>query len=197
MNLQIILGQIAGLVSLVAFLPYIYLVFQKKIKPNIASWIIWTSVNTLVLVSYYESGARTTIWVPLVYVIQDLLIVAFSIRSGYIKWNVLDKMCMIGAVAGIILWLVTKNPVNALLFSLLIDVCGVFPTVRHALQKPHEEFLLSWLLIVLGSLINIFALTSWSFELSVYPIYMFFGNLVILLSLVMGKFYKNRAFIKK
>ncbi|HZT35357.1 MAG TPA: hypothetical protein VFA15_05530, partial [Nitrososphaera sp.] len=47
--------------------------------PERVSWLIWTLTSLLILMTYWQLGARTTIWVPLAYVIgsASLTIIAF------------------------------------------------------------------------------------------------------------------------
>ena len=129
--------------------------------------------------SYYSLGARDTIWVPVGYVIGPLVIAILSLKYGEEGWSKFDRFCLAGAVAAGVLWWVFKTPMTALIVNLVMDWLGLMPTARKAYHRPHTEDRLSWMCWFVGSLLNLFAVGTWTVELAIYPIYMAVGNGII------------------
>src|SRR5688572_11025851 len=90
-------GKVAGVVSFVAFVPYILAILRGETKPNRATWWIWTVVGFMLGASYYSSGANNTIWVPVSYIVGPLVTALLSIKYGEGGWNRFDKGCLLGA----------------------------------------------------------------------------------------------------
>jgi hypothetical protein len=50
-------GQLAGAISFLGFVPYIIEIAQGKTRPNRATWWIWAVVGAMLCASSYASGA--------------------------------------------------------------------------------------------------------------------------------------------
>lgn len=174
-----IAGKIAGLISLAAFVPYIIATLRRKTRPNRATWFIWMMLGIALGASYYFSGAGDTIWVPISYAIGPLIVFLLSIKYGEGGWNRFDLACLAGAVIGLILWAIFKNPIIALIINLLVDFAGALPTTVKAYKDPKSEDPIAWVLFLAGNTVNLFAIDQYKFAIMVYPIYMFLGSGVI------------------
>ena len=173
------MGQIAGLVSLLAFVPYVFAIRRGETKPNRSSWFIWTVVGSLLLVSYRTSGANYTIWVPVIYVLGPLFVFLLSIKHGVGGWTKIEQFCLIGTTVSLILWWHFKSSEIALGINLFIDFFGAIPTIKKAYYRPLEENRLAWFLIFIGNVLNMFAVESIQLWIMVYPSYMFITSLII------------------
>ena len=143
------------------------------------------------MLSYYFSGARETIWVPIGESIGPLLIAFISIKYGEGGWSKIDRICLMGAVIGAILWFMSGSPLVGLLSFLVIDFWGVIPTLIKSYFKPHGESNLAWSLSFLGSFLNLFAIQQWSLPIIIYPIYTTLINFIIILT-IRGFFSKHK-----
>ena len=121
-----VIGGVAGVVSLVAFIPYIIAVLMGETKPNRASWWIWAVVGFMLGASYYSSGASHTIWVPISYIIGPFAIAILSLKHGEGGWTPFDRSCLLGAGVSLILWWIFSQPIVALSINLFIDLMGRF-----------------------------------------------------------------------
>lgn len=166
------IGMLAGIISLLAFLPYIGAILQGKTKPNRASWWIWATIGMILAISYHASGAHTTIWVPISYVIGPTITALLSIKYGEGGWNTLDRACLTGAFISLVIWWLSKSPVLALFINLFIDLLGALPTLVKSYSDPESEDRTAWLLFVTGNTVNLFALKKWTIILAAYPVYM-------------------------
>lgn len=174
-------GTVAGVVALVAFIPYIIAIWRDKTKPSSATWWVWTVVGCMLGASYYSSGANHTVWVPVAYIIGPLAITAILlIKYGKGSWTRFDRYCLLGAGVGAVLWLalwwIFSSPLTALIIGLCIEFMGALPTIRKAYRESESENLTVWVWFFAASIVNVFAIESWTFAITVYPISMFVGS---------------------
>ena len=173
------LGLAAGIMSLFGFIPYILAVVRGQTHPNCATWWIWTVVGGLLCVSYYSTGARESIWVPVSYVFGPLVTALLSLKYGEGGWARLDRVCLSGSVVSVPLWWLSGLPIAALMINILIDLCGALPTIRKSWSDPSSEDRLAWLCFLTGNTLNLLALSEWPLEVSAYPLYLFFVSLIV------------------
>ncbi len=164
-------GMAAGALSLLAFVPYIIAILRGQTRPNRVTWWIWATTGAVLLASYHFSGADTTIWVPASYFVASLATALLSIRYGEGGATPLDRGCLLGAGAGLLLWWWFDAPVVALVTTLGVDFAGAVPTIRKAWIAPHTEDRLAWALFLAGNALNLIAVDRWEFAIAVYPVY--------------------------
>ena len=170
---QALLGQLAGAISLLGFVPYIFEILQRKTRPNRATWWIWSIVGAMLCGSYYATGARHTIWVSLSYVVGPLITALLSLRYGEGGWNRFDRGCLFVSLFSLVLWWQARSPLAALAANIGIDMLGALPTVRKAYREPWSESLRSWTIFLIADTLNLMALGIWSVATASYPVYLF------------------------
>jgi len=171
-DITAVAGKVAGIVSLVAFIPYLLAMLRGETRPNRTSWWIWTVVGLMLGASYYSSGANHTIWAPVSYIIGPFAIAILSIKYGEGGWTRFDRYCLLGAGVSVMLWWLFSSPLVALLINLFIDLMGALPTIRKVYHEPESEDRTAWTLFFVSGIANLFAIDSWTFAIAVYPIYM-------------------------
>lgn len=176
-------GKAAGVIAIAAYLPYVVAIVRRQTSPNRATWFIWAFVSFIMLISYYLSGARNTIWLPLAYAVGSSVVALLSIWYGEGGWTILDRSCLAGAGLSVVLGIVFKNPQLALFTSILNDFFGMLPTIKKSYLRPAGENKSAWIMFFVGSVLNIVAIENWNFSIASYPVFLFFetGTVVILL----------------
>lgn len=172
-DITAVVGKVAGIVSLVAFIPYILAILWGETKPNRATWWIWAVVGLMLGASYYSSGANHTIWVPVSYIIGPFVTAILSIKYGVGGWTRFDRNCLLGAGVSAVLWWMFNSPLTVLLINLFIDSMGALPTIRKVYHEPESEDSTAWVLSFVANTINLFAVERWTFKIAIYPMYMF------------------------
>ena len=176
MNYHFIFGILAAASSVTAICFYVSSILRHETKPNRATWIIWNITNIILLTSYFSVGARATIFLPVVYFINALIVLFLSFRYAVSSWSRLDFLTIFIAGCSLLVWFITKNPLTALLMNLTMDASGYLPTIKKAYIEPSSESRLAWSLIFLGTCFNLFAINHFSFGIIIYPIVMFSMN---------------------
>lgn len=184
LDIKQILGIVAGVISFIAYIVYIRSILKGETRPNRVTWWIWTFMGLVLAASYYFSGARNTIWSPLVEVIGPLSIAILSIKYGEgNRKDRTDVLCFFGALFSIILWIIFGSPIVALITTLFVDVFAMIPTIKKSYARPEGEDFSAWLGTGIGDTVNLFAMERFTFGIAVYPIYMLVADLVIILIL--------------
>lgn len=191
MNYHLVFGILAGACSVIAISYYVSSIFRRETKPNRASWIIWNITNTILLVSYFSVGARETVILPFVYFINGMIVLPLSFRYGVSSWSKLDYATLAVASISLVVWIITNNPLVALLMNLTMDASGYIPTINKSYIDPASESMNAWFFIFLGACFNLIAINSASFGVVIYPIIMFLMNGILFTVLV----YRNRKLI--
>ena len=173
-------GIAAGIVTFFAYAVYLVSVVHGKTRPNRTSWWLWTFVGVMIATSYYTTGARHTIWVPVIYVVGPLVGAILSYKYGEGGTEPLDKFCFFISAISLPIWIISGSPLIALIINIFIDFLAVILTVLKSYARPWGEDWRAWVLFFIGSLMNIFAIGSWSLLSSFHPVYILFTNGLIL-----------------
>jgi hypothetical protein len=168
---QVIFGQIAALINLVAYLPYLTSILMLQTKPSRTTWWIWSGLEIMLSASYVMSGAGSTMWLPIAAFIGMLLTAILSLFYGKKEWTAVDTICSVGSIIGLIVWYITGSSVIALCSFLTIDILAAIPTFVKSYKNPYEEDLLAWKITLFSGLLNLIALDSISFAIWILPVY--------------------------
>ncbi len=199
-DVKVVLGMVAGIIAFLAYIVYIISIFRGGSKPNRITWWVWAFMGLVLALSYQFSGAENTIWVPYVEFLGPFIIAILSIKYG--EGNFADKtdlICFIGAVFSIILWIISKNPVIALVTNLAVDSFAIVPTIKKSYSRPEGEDFWAWFGTGLADSLNMFAVERFTFAVLVYPIYMLISDLIIIVILLFKKkdIMKDVSFLTK
>lgn len=172
LDIKTIAGIIAGALSLCAFVPYIYSILRGETKPARATWFIWSVVTIMLFVSYKDVGGGTAIWLSLGYVFGVGATALLSIKYGTGGWTILDKVVIAGCIVTIVMWYLTGSALVALVMTMITDLLGGFPTIRHSYYLPQEESSSAWIIGSLANAVNLLAIERWDFTHAAYPVYL-------------------------
>jgi|SRR3989338_3367874 len=190
-NYHQIAGILAGIITLLAYVLYIRNTAQGKTKPARLSWFIWSWAYIMQLISYYEVGAGETIWVPIIYTSATIVIALLSIKNGVGGFTTLDKICLTGAFIGTALWFFA-SALLVLIWMLFVDIFAVLPSAKYYLDGNFKkDDMVFWTLILIGIFINLFAVEKWTFEASIYPIYMLTTGSIIFGSIFWSRYHQT------
>src|SRR6185369_5435383 len=106
-DLKTFIGIFAGLLSIVGYIFYIKSLANSKtkIQPNITSWILWSTSYVLIVLSYFFSGARSTIWVPFIYAVANIIILLLIYKHGHYSFNVWEKILLAATTLSVLAWI--------------------------------------------------------------------------------------------
>jgi len=181
MNYHEIFGIAAPIVSFIAFAPYLKSILKGKTKPSSASWWTWTILTFVIVISSRASGASwQVLLLPAWLCVSQLAVSILSIKFGEKKWDLGNKICVGGAIFGILLWVLTGNALLALGFSLLADLFASMPNFRHVFSNPEQEDKIAWTIGWLSAVFEVLAIKNWTFASAGWAVYFILNMTVIL-----------------
>jgi hypothetical protein len=98
------------------------------------------------------------------------IVIILALKRGTPGWTNLDKLCLVGAALGIVLWQTFNNPVLAIVTSQIVIFLGSIPTFVSAWQDPSRENKLAWTIYWISCILAVFAIPKWTFQDAGQPI---------------------------
>ncbi len=184
----IALGVLSGILSAVAYIPYIRDTIALRTQPQRASWLIWSVLGSIAFFSQVYEGAGSSLWFAGVQVGGTVAVFVLSIRLGVGGFlNRSDCAVLAAAGSGLILWYFTENASYALAITISISLLGGSVTVLKAYRAPQSETMVTWLMSFIASGCAILSVGTVDWVLLAYPIYLFVLNGAIVLAIVLGR----------
>jgi hypothetical protein len=112
-------------------------------------------------------------WVAISYIVGPVGTSLLGLKFGEGGWTKLDRICLVGVGIGLILWGLYRSPSLTLGINIGIDFLGALPTIHKSFRHPAGEDRLAWFLFTIANALNLLAIERWSWEIIIYPIYMF------------------------
>jgi hypothetical protein len=142
--------------------------------------------------SYRDAGADYAFVMPVAYTVGSAIVASLSLKYGTGAWTRFDRICLIGAGIGLLMWVMFDSPMSALLINLFMNLLGTLPTIRKVYFQPETESRLAWILFSLGNLLNLLAVEDWVFSMAVYPVSMvIIVGVVTVLVLIPNRTWRN------
>lgn len=159
---------IAGLLFIVGFGPYIRAILRKETKPVKASWIIWASLDYIVLAGMIAANSVNGQIIGAI--VGASTVMCLAMKFGTPGWTKTDKWCLGGAVLGVALWFVFSSPILGIMVSCVVGFLGSIPTFISAWNNPDHENKLAWTIFWLSCVCALFAVPHWTLEDAAQPV---------------------------
>lgn len=157
---------------------YLYETIIGRAKPNRVTWLLWGLFPMIIFVAQRAQGVEGLSWASFVAGFTPILILlaSFLNKEAYWKTQPSDYYLMAAAVAGIVLWALTDNPILAILFALVADLLAGLPTVIKSYRHPETESWIAYAISTLGFGIGVLAIQTFTFENYAFICYLFLMN---------------------
>ena len=162
------MNTISGVLFFIAFLPYIWTIVNGQTMPSPVSWVVWASVDTLVLIAMKKEKAMSgqlTGAVVGAWIITILALMFGKLTMGSIEW-----VSIAGAVTGIVLWQRTGNAVLAIICSQVALLVGAIPTFVRAYANPSQEDPIAWSIWFASCVCALLAIKKWNLANTLQPL---------------------------
>jgi hypothetical protein len=181
------LGLIAGVLSVITYVPYLRDIFRLKTKPERATWFIRAVLSGIAFFSQMAKGATDSLWLVGVQTLGVIVVFVLSIRYGVGGFVRRDMIALGAAGLGLVLWFYTSEAAYALLIAIAIDAIGASLTVLKAYRDPESETLSTWVLSGTAGIFATFAVGSFDYILLAFPVYVIIINYAVALAMVLGR----------
>jgi len=179
-DIKIIFGALATLVALVNYLPYLLGVIKRTLHPHAFSWIIFTVITATVSAAQFSEGAGAGAWATGATAMTTFLIACFALRNGGYRITHFDTFSLVGALVAIPVWVLSDNPLLAVIILTAIEALGFLPTYRKAWQHPRDESQLAFSLTILKYFLALGAMQAYSFTTVLFPLALVVFSLLLL-----------------
>lgn len=177
---------VGAVVQLFGIASYMRETIRGNTKPNRVSWLMWSVAPIIATVAAVSGGVRWAILPVFMSGFAPLLVflVSFLNKDSYWKLEKFDYLCGLFSILALILWGITKEPLVAILFSLLSDAFAAIPTIIKSWRFPETETVSAYSTGVFNAATSFFAIKTWGFLEVTFPVYLVLLNLLIVLLIV-------------
>jgi hypothetical protein len=165
-----LLAAAAIVLTFVMFVPYIRSIRAGQTKPHAFSWIVWGLATFVVFLAQLADRGGSGAWPIGVsgLITAYIAVLAYRGRSDTSITKV-DWVFLAIALAALPCWLLTSNPLVAVVLLTGMDLAGFVPTFRVAFLNPHQEHVGFYSLGALRNALAISALEHYSLTTVLFP----------------------------
>ncbi len=144
-------------------------IFRGKTKPHTYTWLVWSTLTGIGFFGQLAGGAGLGAITLGLASILAAGVFFLSLDRGEKDITLSDKVSLISAGVGLLLWYLTKNPLYTIILITLTDMLGYYPTIRKSIKKPQEETLQTYFLGAIIYIVSFFALENFNIITVFYP----------------------------
>lgn len=185
---------IGAAVQLIGISFYIKGVLKGDTQPNRVSWLLWSIAPMIGSAAAVTNGVG---WAALPVFISGfgpllVFISSFVNKKSYWKLETFDYICGLLSILALVLWVITKQAVVAIVFSIASDAFAAIPTLVKAWNHPKTESIGPYLTGLFNASTSFVAIRTWSFSSWGFPLYLLIIDGLLLLCSLNHKIFKNR-----
>jgi len=152
------------------FVPYIRSIHQGRTRPHAFSWIVWALSTFVVFFAQLAGGGGLGAWpIGISGVISGYIALLAYAKRADRSITTTDWVFLGVALAALPCWLVTENPLAAVVILTGVDLAGFGPTFRAAYLRPHDERIGFYLLGTVRNGLALAALEHYSLTTVLFP----------------------------
>jgi len=173
---QTVLGVIASALAFIATVPYIRGIYRGTNKPHLFAWIIWCLLTAIAFAAQMAGGAGAGAWNTGVASVMCIWICTMTWHRVEFKATKLDWWMFGAGMASIPLWVLTSNPLWAIVIVTGIEAVAFALTFKKSWYRPHEEVASTYSLNLIRHVISIAALSQVNLTTALFPACMLLLN---------------------
>lgn len=177
MNIEKIIGLLAGLVIASAQSIYLFNTLKKKVRPSVLSWAGWACLmGTSLVAQVIGKGWQWSLMGIGCSTAGCLAIAGTALLSGNYSWHRRDLKYLFIGLACVVIYLLSSNAWVTTLFAVIADAVLGIPTLQKAWRDPASERSPAWILGVLSSSLALTICIHHDVIYALFPAYLFFFN---------------------
>lgn len=166
----------AALLAVAGNLPYLWDIIKGRVKPHPYTWLVWSIVSATVFFGMLAKGAGIGALPTAASEVFTVIIFLFSLKYGFEDITRTDTVFLLVALAGLIPWMLTKDPTLSVVIAVGIDLVAFMPTLRKTWQRPSSETPLLYGSNVLRHLLALFSLQAYNIATTLHSLAMMAAN---------------------
>jgi hypothetical protein len=185
--MQAAFGVIAGILALVATVPYLRDIVRGSTKPQRATWMIWTTLSFVVFASQWASGATWSLALTAGQAIAGGTVFALALRRGVGGVSRIELALLGLAGLGVVGWLLAGNPVVATCSVVAADLIAVALMLPKTYRQPRSETLSTYAIGLVSTPFALAAVGSTTPSLVIYPLYILAADSAVVIMIVLRR----------
>jgi hypothetical protein len=166
-----ILGLLGGAVGVADTIPYVRDTVHGSTRPHRGTWLIWGVLAIVACASQRADGASWSLVMTGTQAILTGLVFLLAIRHGEGGLSAIDLAMIAVACAGVVGWLVAREPVVAVTCVIVADLVAAAMMTPKTCRDPHSETLAMYALASIGGALAAGAVGALDVSLLLYPVY--------------------------
>ena len=176
---------ISTVLAIYCTIPYMVSIVRGKTKPHQFTWLIFTLMNAIIMVSQFLEGARLSVIISVVFFVGSGIEWLLSLKYGVRDSSRYDRILLVLALATIVVWLLTRNNALAIWLIVLIDIFATTMLVLKLKKHPGSEPFWLWFIATVAFVFSVLSLTDKPLSiLYVRPIYGVLSDVAVLAAIL-------------
>ena len=171
----------AGLLSLIATLPYIVDIVRGKVLLARSTRLMYVLLLFFALLQQKDLESGWIIVLTISELAIAVIIFFFSFKYGVGGIDNIDKACYLLLFLNLVIWQSTSNALVGLHLSIIADAVATFPLIHKTYKNPNSETITFYAIGSAAAFLIIFAETNLSYSTIIFPLYIAGINLLVVL----------------
>jgi hypothetical protein len=183
-EIKLLFSVMGGVLYLAGALPYMYLIYKRKIRPQRASWLIWLLVAVVLVINSVGTN------ILLFYMFQAvccLLVFILCLRSGIGGLSKVDIASIAICVAAIVAKQSLGSGLISVVLASLVEVIAFYLSFVKLLHHPGTESIFQWIISALAGMLAFASLKQFNLQGALYPTVIVVANIVVAILILYQK----------
>ncbi|HEX7963807.1 MAG TPA: hypothetical protein VF466_04430 [Candidatus Saccharimonadales bacterium] len=181
----VVCGFLSSALAIYCGIPYILSILRGQTKPHQFTWLIFTIMNGIIVVSQFLAGARASMLISAIFLVYSAVEWGLSFKYGVRNSSRYDKLLLGLALATIALWALTRNNALAIWLTVLIDIFATTMLILKLKKHPGSEPFWLWFIATMAFVFSCLSLADKPFGiLYVRPLYGVLSDAAVLAAIL-------------
>lgn len=164
---------------------YIKKTLKGQTKPNRMTWLMWSIAPLIASTAAFSAGATWAVLPVFMSGFAPLLVFfsSFVDKNAYWQLKNYDYLCGIFSALAIIFWVVTKDPLTAIILAIASDLIAAIPTFAKCWVSPETESGIAYAAGLFSATTSLLAVSSWKLTEYAFPLYLIIINYLLVFAI--------------
>ena len=178
---------ISGILVIIGNLSYSIDIVRGRVKPHAYTWFVWSVVTGIVMVGQFTDGAGVGTIPTAVNELCTFANFILALKYGYRNISRVDTIYLVIALAGIAIWILTRDATASIILAVAIDLVAFIPTLRKAWLEPATEKPLLYSANIVRHIFAIASLEAYSIVTMLHSLAMIVTNSIMVFILAISR----------
>jgi hypothetical protein len=164
--------KVSVIMALSLYLPLGYQILTRKISQNLATFILWGSLDAFAAASIFVEHGNYQL--PMAYVFGCTIVIVCILKSGNYSWSRVETAVAILVTGCLAVWCIIvwgfESPRLATILSTAGVVISSLPQLRDSCRRPEESPLVIYAGYTFVNVLSTIGGKAWTVEERLYPV---------------------------